>query len=1019
MVSAAMTTDLTFCGREAEMAVLADCWRRASDVDDPHPQLLLLAAEPGVGKTRLVLEFLRRQIAAQPPEQAYWPDPATEAAGRLPLNFAADRCRFDRPIPFLWWGVAAQADGGDSVAMHDRFLAPHLVAMSMRARMAGTGVSLAKIWAGVGVDALAGALQVDTVLSVGSALFDSVKLLHGQFGGDTADIRLAGNMIVSNRVDALLADLEQVMNPAARLGYARVPALILIDDAQFAGADPGLLRFVERLAHAAITGKWPVMIVLTHWQTEWALESERGGRSVAAMIHHARHGGTDEPGPISGVPGGYLNSGHYREMRLAKLDDLTPALRAALPGLTAEQDAAILGAVDGNPRFLEQIIAYLRSEPRLFDDFDPARALTDDGLAEALSRSQRVHEVVLARLTAPHVASEVREALALASVQGMRVLRDVVEAAGHSLLGHDLGEPLMRGQNPFSIMAFEDGGAVGSFTERLFLQAASQLRRNIKGLHDEAAVKAALRLALAAILRAPVTDTETRDAAALVALRLVDGGADDRGLTALAAATHMLALDEPEPMRAALAQFLAALDGADGAAADAIIADISHAALLGAADNARLFDRADAAAVFADHRIAAIRRDRGGPASQSDLADWLALRGAVHGAFGQFEEATARLDEAVACYRDALVHAPSRGAVTGLHRVLTLTAQDDDATGHCARADDRIDILLDTIAWAQEQGLLSPNEAEKARGAALSLRGHMLLQRNARSARSGGDIRARMRAQANRRPLIDASLDEAEAIARRQSDRGDIDARRNLSAALNARADRRAMADADDAIAASNESVAIMRDLIAATPRVSWLRDLAVALTVRSRVAQARGEPASDDLAEALDLMKQVESRLMTDNARADVAASIRNIEAQNAQNAPQLALMGQQLLERRDLAGAFAAYRAAVAAVAPLYDRTIAPPLLMPLYQSALTMLALAPHFDPLLDADTAEQVMLEGFHAALAFLNRKTPDAVDGIAEAGAACAQAYGDADLAGMFASMRKSAGDLRQILADDD
>lgn len=1016
-----MTTDLVFCGREAEMAMLAECWQRAADVDNPQPQLVVLPAEPGVGKTRLALEFLARQVAGQGSESAYWPTDAKLADGRLRLNIPAEECRFDRPIPFLWWGIAAQAEGGDSVALHDRFLAPHLVAMSMRARMAGTGLSLAKIWGAAGADALASALQVDSVLSIGGAFLESVKLLHGEMGRGAAQA-LAGDTLVKNRVDALLSDLEQVLNPAARLGYARVPAMILIDDAQFAAADAGLLRFIERLTHAAMTQRWPVMILMTHWHAEWTLDAERGGRSVATLIHHARYGGSDESGPISGAPGGYLNSENYREIRLAKLDDLDPALRAALGGLPLEQRRALLDAVDGNPRFLEQVIAYLRAEPRLFDDFDPACALTEEGLTEALSRSQRVHEVVLARLTSPQVAPEVREALALASVQGMRVVREVVEAAGHALLGHDLGEPLLRGQNPFSVMAFEDDSKIGQFTERLFLQAAAQLRRNIKGLHDEAAVKAALLPALQMILDDMAAAPTARHAAAMVALRLVEqtGDTTARRLVATAAATCIETDDEPESIRAMLDRFFAAIDVDDDEVLAALVAAIPHEPLVTAFTVARTFDRTENIARLTDLRITALRRTgNASTRSQYELAVWLKGRGVLHGRAAAFEAAANCFEEAIALYRDALSSDPSRAIVDGIQDVLTLTAGDDNMTGAYAKADERIGLLLDIISWARDHRVLTSDEADHRRGAILSLRGHMLMQRDHRSARSGGDIRARMRAQSARRPIIDECLSEAEAIARTLVNRGVMDARRDLSAALNTRADRLRARDADAALAASDESVAIMRALVAEAPRVNLLRDLATALTVRARALRHREEPSGDDLAEALDLLKQAEARLMNDAARADVAAAIANVAMDRARSAPQLAMMGQMLLEQRDPAGGFASYRAAVGAIAPIYDRNIPDELLAPLFQAALAMLGLAPHLDPRLDVEAAEQVMLEGFMASMAFLKREMPDGADGIAEAGEVCADAYADTGMRKLFADLRHLAVKQREILAERD
>ncbi len=45
-------------GRERELATLTDAWRRA--VDERTPHLVTLVAPAGVGKSRLVREFIER-----------------------------------------------------------------------------------------------------------------------------------------------------------------------------------------------------------------------------------------------------------------------------------------------------------------------------------------------------------------------------------------------------------------------------------------------------------------------------------------------------------------------------------------------------------------------------------------------------------------------------------------------------------------------------------------------------------------------------------------------------------------------------------------------------------------------------------------------------------------------------------------------------------------------------------------------------------------------------------------------
>src|SRR5205823_12400577 len=55
-VQVASTAAVDFVGREAELVQMRDVWQRAKS---GLPQLLLVAGEPGIGKTRLSLEFAR------------------------------------------------------------------------------------------------------------------------------------------------------------------------------------------------------------------------------------------------------------------------------------------------------------------------------------------------------------------------------------------------------------------------------------------------------------------------------------------------------------------------------------------------------------------------------------------------------------------------------------------------------------------------------------------------------------------------------------------------------------------------------------------------------------------------------------------------------------------------------------------------------------------------------------------------------------------------------------------------
>ena len=151
---------LKFCGRASELETLKARWRLASNVEDPSPQVIVIKAERGLGKTRLALEFYKwlRENEDGWLTKSYYPD-AVDIVGRnLEVNPDPRSCRLsDVPIPYLWWGLRAAdvgAENGvaaDAIATYDRFLAPHLAAMFLKSEMVHHGWSLAKAMASVGV----------------------------------------------------------------------------------------------------------------------------------------------------------------------------------------------------------------------------------------------------------------------------------------------------------------------------------------------------------------------------------------------------------------------------------------------------------------------------------------------------------------------------------------------------------------------------------------------------------------------------------------------------------------------------------------------------------------------------------------------------------------------------------------------------------------------------------------------------------------------------------------------------
>lgn len=495
-----MISRLKFCGRSAELERLVECWRLASNIKGPTPQVVVIKSERGLGKTRLALEFYRHlsQTDDQPGTGGYWPDVTAALERNLEVNPDPYTCNFNVAIPYLWWGLRAgdssaeNGVGGDAVATYDKFLAPHLVPMLLQARKDSRAWEILKVYASVGIDLASSALQVDNILTIGKGIFATAKIVTGAIHDDALEKALGKPV---SRVDAVLSDMEKVFN-VENATYAQTPAVIFLDDAQFSGEDAALLSFVERVMHKAVTQAWPMMLLVTHWKAQLSPEVTQDEHSFASVLRHAREGLPTDNGHAANVPGGYLADANYAEIDLSTIADLSEALGEELPGLNEQQSKAILERTGGNPRYLEQVIQFAREHEGFFEDFDHSKALTAAGFNEILeaTTSQDIFKVVRRRLIDAPV--EVQEAICLASLQGVRFANDLVNAVAKAQILRDIRTALGQAEDPWSWVAGTknpSGDGVGAFVERLFHQVAVDMRPHIKSLGTEPKLQVTFR----------------------------------------------------------------------------------------------------------------------------------------------------------------------------------------------------------------------------------------------------------------------------------------------------------------------------------------------------------------------------------------------------------------------------------------------------------------------------------------------------------------------------------------------
>jgi len=498
-----MVETLKFCGanRLRDLETLKERWKLASDVSNPSPQLVVIKAERGIGKTRLAFEFYKwLSQNAEGASPGYWPDDLTHIDDMTEVNPDPASCDFRTEIPFFWWGIRpVERDmnlqaRGDAVATADQFVAPHLAALSVRSAIAQGAKDFATACLKVGITLTPYEL-INQFATAGMALLDTAGAIFG--ATNISSQKEAMGQPVS-RALSIIEKLEAAFSPK-KMTYARTPGVILIDDAQFAHTDAALPNFLETLLHRAVTQNWPVMIIVTHWRAQFSPDLTPTEQSFVGILNHARNARKGMHGPAASLPGGFLRDDHYLEIDIEKVDDLSEALQARLPGLTPDQVKGLLEKTDGNPRYLEQLIKYAENKRSLFEAKKTENPLTDAGLGKLLdaARSTRIFDIVKLRLL--DAPQEVQEAVCLASLQGMRFTSELVDALATASLGSARKDYIEIAENPYSFVArsrrsLDD--AIGQFVEGIFFQVADDLRSDLESFPDDDELKLSFRQAI-------------------------------------------------------------------------------------------------------------------------------------------------------------------------------------------------------------------------------------------------------------------------------------------------------------------------------------------------------------------------------------------------------------------------------------------------------------------------------------------------------------------------------------------
>lgn len=522
-----------FCGRDQELAELSQVWRQVRAGHGPRVAVVL--AEAGLGKTRLAQEFFRWLAAEEGGGgPSYWPaELGEQGQQQLRVNPPEADWNTEAAMPFLWWGLRLvnpleeRAPTGVLAGYVERDLLPHLEPFHREQRQRARREQMARIGATAVVDVVADLIP-------GLGLIKKV----GEVGMELAQVRRegqldtgssAGELVQQRRsslVDRLIKDLELLFQGP---GGRSVPAVILLDDAQFSVTDPGVIAFIQALLPAMHAGQWPLLLLVTHWEQEWATQVANNEPSVATTL--AKELAADPDSTLL--------------QRLGPVPDLSPLLDAGLPGLSDDQRRALLDRAAGHPRFLDEIVRLAQGNRgrSFFEGRDQSRALTDRGLQELLALSTKLHDVIANRLA--DSPEDVQKAVVLASVQGEEFLARLVAETAEAM--HESRDPIARAidlaHQPHAYVSDLHDGRV-AFSQRIYLEVA---RNHLPNWFDEEEVKEGLAHALRRWLTepgaSPLVEGEPRLATLRLASELLKDRDDAFDRRVAAFASHLLLVD--------------------------------------------------------------------------------------------------------------------------------------------------------------------------------------------------------------------------------------------------------------------------------------------------------------------------------------------------------------------------------------------------------------------------------------------------------------------------------------------
>jgi len=461
-------------GREREMGLLKEAWDSVRK--GGGPRLVMLLADSGYGKTRLIHEFYReisKEENAARGGAGYWPDCLNPDPSNLLINPVFDKSHTPTgDIPWLWWGLRwspstsrnAQHSECCPIVDNKREFAPHYFALLAKRQLAGQarklGVALADFLTDVvqdlsGVGMAKSAWDLCCAMKKTAAITVESRQDHGIHL--TAELGKEKPKLLNEAAECVMEFFKS--EPA-------LPVILVLDDAQW--ADPLTLEFCLHMMRQSSANKYPLLILATHWEMEWKQNEKHANeikdldkpQSMRQLVGILEKTFGEMVSRIGGIPVGKI--------------DLKKLISDAYPRLQEEHRRWILEKSDGNPLVLHEFFTLIKDSPQWLDG---EGRLDDQWVEDFQSSTVNAETRAKTRLATIYRSDrEIVEFLKLGAFQGVRFFDKLVEeVAAEMLKSVAYPEVAKRAENPHCVISrLEEGQSRSEFRHVIYRDAAQK-----------------------------------------------------------------------------------------------------------------------------------------------------------------------------------------------------------------------------------------------------------------------------------------------------------------------------------------------------------------------------------------------------------------------------------------------------------------------------------------------------------------------------------------------------------------